>query len=196
MKNIGIVWGYLPNIDKESPVAEAAQLHQRFSIVVNRYPDTAPGTFDIEFNKDLAQHLFRPLLQYLEHDRMEACDYFDKIHQTFDDALIFDEESKEDKTFKWIKLFQNEELICYIEHEDYENWGGPHPYHDAFVYALYLQYIERIAFQRLLFQAIIKHDITVTEIISGLLETPAPPENPPTRWWERLLDWSLGWLID
>lgn len=159
MKNLGIVWGYLPDIDEQAAVAKEAYLHQRLSLVLNRYPDTAPGVFEIFFDKEFLRQILVPVLHTITYDRVEACDWFEGRHSTVDEAFVIDSESHEVQTFRWVKCFAQDRLVCYIEHEDYENWGGPHPYHDAFVYAIYLHDIERLSFQQHILRTALEHDI-------------------------------------
>lgn len=60
--NLGIVWGYLPNIDEEALVAKKAGLHQRVRLALNRYPDEAPGMFEIVFDKDFTKLASYPII--------------------------------------------------------------------------------------------------------------------------------------
>jgi hypothetical protein len=107
------------------------------------------------------------VLHTITYDRVEACDWLADIHSTVDEACVIDRVSHEMQTFRWVKLFAQEALVCYIEHEAYEHWGGPHPYHDAFVYAIYLREIERLSFQQLFLRAALEHEILLTDVVSG-----------------------------
>ena len=62
-KTIVFVWGYIPKIDTLSTVAAGYDLKQRFSLVFNRYPDTAPSVYEIIFDKDLIVSTIEKLLE-------------------------------------------------------------------------------------------------------------------------------------
>lgn len=180
---IGFVWGYLPGIDTQSQPAIEAGLPQRFSLAFNRYPDSGPGFYVTEFDRDLIVGTMNCLLQIFSYDSLVAEDLKGESHSSLPEACLTDEENGGYDSFNTIRLAKDDTLVCYVEHEAYESCGGPHPYHDAYVYAFYCGYIERSAVQNVLFAHASGNDILVLDVISGA-QQPIKPS-----WWRRKLSW-------
>jgi len=167
---IGVVWGYLPDIDVRSNAATTAGLMQRFSVAFDRYPGSAPGCYVISFNRDLVIGVLSSLLQLFPHDTLVATDSEGREHASLADACRYDAEHECWEPIAAIRLADGETTVCYVEHEPYESAGGPHPYHDAFVYAFYCSDMERNVVQKTLFEHAIDNEITVLDVCSGAPE--------------------------
>ncbi len=180
---IGFVWGYLLDIDVRSNAATTAGLLQRFSVAFDRYPDSGPACYVIHFNRDLVLGVLSSLLHLFSHDTVVAIDSEGREYASLADACHYDAEEECWEPIAAIRLADGETTVCYVEHEPYELAGGPHPYHDAFVYAFYCSNMDRNVVQKALFAHAIENDITVLDVCSG---APEPVTRSRFRWF---LDW-------
>lgn len=180
---INFVWGYLPYIDIRSDVATEACLMRRFSIAFDRYPDSAPGIYIIKFNKDIVVGVLSELFKLFAYDSLIATDWQGKTHRSLDEACLFDVEEDSWDPVMSIRLLKKGVIVCYVEHEAYQTHGGPHPYHDAFVYAYYFNELDRDIVQKTLFSYAISNNITILDVCSGYHE---PIRRP---WHKRFLQW-------
>jgi len=167
MRTVGFVWGYLPGVDVQSETARRHGLLQRFSLAFNRYPDSAPGCYDIVFDEELIVGTVQALLRLFPHDGLVAADCNADPHDGIEDAMLVDAESGEKETFGSVTLTRRNEPVCYVEHEAYQSCGGPAPYHDAFVYAFYCTEIERPTVQKALLSYSVDNDIMISDIVTG-----------------------------
>jgi hypothetical protein len=183
-RTIGFVWGYLPWVDRRSETAEELGLQQRFSIATNRYPDSAPGLYETVFDLDLVLGMCAALLALFPHDTLRAVDWVGGTHLGLPAACLADPEDGGYDSFSSAVLLRDGRPKCYIEYEAYDSCGGPHPYHDAYVYAFYSAGVERGLLQDALFAFCSEKGVIMTDIISG-------GPNPVRRPWLRRLMASL-----
>jgi len=180
---IGFVWGYLPYIDIRSKIATEACLKERFSIAFDRYPDSGPRVYNIEFNKDIIVGVLAELLKLFDYDSLIATDWENKHHSSVNQACLYDAEDESWYPLTSIRLLKNGVTVCYVEHEAYQTCGGPHPYHDAFVYAFYFNGLDRSHVQKTLSAYAISNNITILDMLSGCK---IPIKRP---WYKELWRW-------
>lgn len=180
-KTIGFVWGYLPAIDEQSEAEEHLGLTQRFSLAFNRYPDSNPGLYEMAFDAELVLGVFAVMLPLFPHDVLTAVDHAGASHSDLASACRVDPENGERESFGSVTLAQGGSPTCYIEHEDYGSCGGPHPYHDAYVYAFYCKAVDREPVQDALCSYCSAHRVILADVISGC---PTPVRGP---WYRRIL---------
>lgn len=180
-RTIGFVWGYLPSIDVQSEVATNLRLEHRFTLAINRYPDSTPGLSEISFDADLVLGVLAELLPLFPHDTLTAVNDVGASHLDLATSCRTDLEDGARESFTSVTLSQDGIPTCYVEHEAYERCGGPHPYHDAYVYAFYSKGIERRLVQDALFSFCAANGVILSDVISG---SPTPVRTP---WYRRML---------
>lgn len=180
-RTLGFVWGYLPEIDIQSDAAKRLGFMQRFSLAFNRYPDSGPGFYEIAFDPLLVLGVFNVLLPLFSYDLLMAVDDIGASHSNLATACRVDPEYGEQESFVSATLLRSGSPTCYIEHEPYCSCGGPHPYHDAYVYAFYCKAIERQPVQDALVLYCSVNRAILADVISGC---PTPVRAP---WYRRIL---------
>jgi len=180
-RSIGFVWGYLPTVDEQSEAAKHLGFTRRFSLAVNRYPDSGPGVYEVSFDAELVLGVFGLLLPLFPHDTLTAVDDAGGSHSDLTAACHVCPENGEQESFASATLAQAGTPTCYIEHEPYGSCGGPHPYHDAYVYAFYSTGISRQQVQDALFSFCSANGVTLADVITG-------SRNPVrASWYRRML---------
>lgn len=175
---MSFVWGYLPGVDVCSDVATKAGLLQRFSLAFSSYSDFAP---EMTLNRDLVVGTLNDLLQLFPHDGLVATDRDGAVHASLEEACLCDAETKDWDPIQSVRVSQGDQMTCYVEHEPYQDVGGPSPYHDAFVYAFYCRTIDRSTVQDALFLHAVHSKALILEVISGATRP------MKSSWWRRLL---------
>jgi len=166
---IGLVFGYLYNIDYMSKEAKDLGLNKRFAIVVNRYPDEAPGVYDIEFDYKFLLELLKITSVLISHDKVRIMINKGQELGSLSELNDFYADIQEDdrEPFVWLKYIKKEEVTCYIEFDPYAYYGGPYPYHDAFVYSFYQKDYDRKEIQKAIISYCVNNDIFISEILLG-----------------------------
>ena len=148
--SLALVFGYLGKIDTKSTIAIHSRLDERFSLALDTYN---PETNDSYFDQEMFIRLLTSILWELSCDRVEietdnstlySCEdlsLFPQIMRTMGQAPC-------EKIF----IYEKKILICAMQIEDYTASWGPHPYHDTYNFAFFLNAMKQYRLQEVLEQ--------------------------------------------
>jgi hypothetical protein len=164
---VGLVVGYLFDVDQANAEAQRLQLSARFSLILNAYASDEVGkSFDLEL---LASLLVR-VLGWVGVDSLSV---------TTDDAQTLSFPSvealrqyyqglpAETEPFALLRALEHDRVKCLVETEPYALAGGPMPYHDQWVFAFYVANYERTELQKLILRLCVELDVPMSEIRQG-----------------------------
>jgi hypothetical protein len=136
--SISLVWGYLPEIDHPNSQAARLQLLNRLAIIM---PSFYPEKTEMYFNSALFLTAVKVLLDiishqeikiYLDNDQQKVLSSWNALQQHY--AGLSEEE---EAPFYCAELIGEQNIVAYLECNDFTAMGGPAPYHDSFTLVAY-----------------------------------------------------------
>jgi hypothetical protein len=179
---VGLVLGYLYDIDYPSRRAEKIGLRERFALILNSY------AFD-ECGKDFDEGMFFEILESLNF--MSAVSKIsvalqDEQNREFPSLSklrsFYSGLNPEDRVPFITANFESEGVVqCYVETEFYDRVGGLMPYSDSYVFSFYLEHYNRHDLQRSILAYCLEKGVEVFELRQGSVM-------PQISWAKRIRD--------